>query len=61
MEKSTLEHARWLMSQDTKIRKAAVFAVDAHHGYTCEFSTDPDRHWEEYDELETLLMEEVST
>lgn len=49
------------MKRSGAVRDQAVENVDARHGYTCEFSSDPESHVQEYDEEETRLYAKVLT
>lgn len=57
MDEGTIYYAQKLIENGETTRRAAVFAVDASHRYTLEFSDDPERHAKEYDELEARLKE----
>ena len=46
---------RWAQLTERYIRQLAVIIVDGRHGFTMEFSSNPEDHAKEYDEEEERL------
>lgn len=52
-----MSFAKEMIAGGTALREAVVSAIDRRYGFTCEFSSCPAQHRQEYDDLEESMRD----